>query len=465
MGAGARPSGARAHRLGEDVLYAVGVLIFAFGLLGSIALHEIGHMVPAKKFGVKVTQYMVGFGTTLWSRKKGDTEYGVKAVPLGGYIRMIGMVPPRAEGKRSRWPRRMATAVEEFRSVSRAEVKPEDEARQFYRLTPGKKMIVMLGGPTMNLVIWAVLSVILLSTLGQKNPTNTVQSVAQCVVAANSSDVSSDTCPATAPSSPAAKAGLQPGDVIEAINGTPVQKWSQAVSIIENSANKTLTLTVRRNGADQTLAVTPVENTKYANDTGTKTKVAGYIGIGTALRYQPLAIGEVPGQLVSQVAQGLHAIGSYPSKISSLFGTVFEGKPRDVNGAIGVVGIGRLGGDITQSSQLDAQDKAYFLVSLLAGVNLLLFFFNLLPLLPLDGGHVAGALVEAVKRGLARLRERRVAGVGAVSTGGERPPKRKPIYVDTAQMLPIMYGIASILVVITLLVVYADIVDPIRLGS
>src|SRR5882762_2758189 len=110
-------------------MYALGVLVFAFGLLLSIALHEIGHMVPAKKFGVKVTQYMVGFGPTIFSRKRGDTEYGIKAIPLGGYIRMIGMVPPRADGKQSRWPRRMATAVEEFRQVSRAEVRPEDSER------------------------------------------------------------------------------------------------------------------------------------------------------------------------------------------------------------------------------------------------------------------------------------------------------------------------------------------------
>ena len=158
------------------LLYTLGVLIFAFGLLLSIALHEIGHMVPAKKFGVKVTQYMVGFGPTLWSRRKGDTEYGLKAVPLGGYIRMIGMVPPRADSSRSRWPRRLATAVEEFRQVSRAEVDPQDEHRQFYRLTPGKKMIVMLGGPTMNLLIFLVLFIVLITTLGtpQDKPTTTV---------------------------------------------------------------------------------------------------------------------------------------------------------------------------------------------------------------------------------------------------------------------------------------------------
>src|SRR6185312_2476375 len=148
------------------MLYALGVIIFAVGLLLSIALHEVGHMVPAKKFGVKVTQYMVGFGPTLFSRKKGDTEYGIKAIPLGGYIRMIGMVPPRADGKVSRWPRRLATAVEDFRQMSRAEVGPEDEERQFYRLTPGKKMIVMLGGPSMNLLIFLVLFIVLITTLG-----------------------------------------------------------------------------------------------------------------------------------------------------------------------------------------------------------------------------------------------------------------------------------------------------------
>src|ERR1700709_2029839 len=132
------------------VLYALGVIVFAVGLLLSIAPHEIGHMVPAKKFGVKVTQYMVGFGPTVWSRKRGDTEYGIKSIPLGGYIRMIGMVPPaRADGRRSRWPRRVSSAIEDFRQVSRDEVKSKaDEPRQFYRLTPGKKMIVMLGGPS-----------------------------------------------------------------------------------------------------------------------------------------------------------------------------------------------------------------------------------------------------------------------------------------------------------------------------
>jgi len=443
------------------VLYLVGVLIFAFGLLASIALHEIGHMVPAKKFGVKVTQYMVGFGPTLWSRKRGDTEYGVKAVPLGGYIRMIGMVPPRPDGSRSRWPRRMATAVEDFRSVSRAEVKPEDSEREFYRLTPGKKMIVMLGGPTMNLIIYVVLTILLLSVLGQKNPTTTVDSITKCVVAANSADAASDTCPTTAPASPAYAAGLQPGDKIESINGTHIGSWNDAVKIIEGAAGQHLTMTVRRDGEDLALPITPVQNVKYANADGTKTKEAGYLGVSAREGYLPLAATQIPGEIVSQFAQGLRALGSYPSKIGSLWGTVFEGKKRDPAGAIGVVGIGRLGGQVADSHQLDTQDKIFFLTELLATVNLLLFFFNLLPLLPLDGGHVAGALVEAAKRGRARLRSRAQVG----PDGSIVATKRQPIYVDTAQMLPIMYAVASVLVLITLLVVYADIVKPVNIGG
>src|SRR5579875_1337794 len=182
------------------LLYTVGVLVFALGLLLSIALHEVGHMVPAKKFGVKVTQYMVGFGPTLWSRKKGDTEYGIKSIPLGGYIRMIGMVPPRSAGRRSRWPRRLSTAIEDFRQVSRSEVQPGDEPREFYRLTPGKKMIVMLGGPCMNLLIYLVLTIILLMTLGMPHyaVSTQISAVSKCVVPASSRHANDTKCPPNA---------------------------------------------------------------------------------------------------------------------------------------------------------------------------------------------------------------------------------------------------------------------------
>ncbi len=444
------------------MLYALGVIIFAVGLLLSIALHEVGHMVPAKNFGVKVTQYMVGFGPTIWSRKRGDTEYGIKSVPLGGYIRMIGMVPPRADGKSSRWPRRMVTAIEEFRSVSRAEVVPADEARQFYRLTPGKKMIVMLGGPSMNLVIYLVLTVILLLSMGLpgRQASTTVSVVSKCVVPATAPAARASDC--SKANSPAALAGLATGDRIQSVDGAKITTWDQLVSLVEPSAGKTLDVVVLRDGRAVALSITPVRNLKYVGDSTTRTKEAGFLGISPTneVVYQPKSILDVPGQIGSQLNVGVHALASYPAKLHNLWQTVFEGKTRDPQGAIGVVGIGRIGGQIADSHQASLKDKTYTLISLLASVNLLLFLFNLLPLLPLDGGHVAGAIVEAAKRGRARLAQRRARRIDP-----DLPRTRPQIFVDTAQMLPVMYGVASVLILVTLLTLYADIVNPISIGG
>jgi membrane-associated protease RseP (regulator of RpoE activity) len=440
------------------VLYTLGVLIFGFGLLLSIALHEIGHLSWAKRFGVKVTQYMVGFGPTLWSHRRGETEYGVKAIPLGGYIRMIGMVPPRPDGKVSRWPRRLATAVEDFRQISRAEVQPGDEDRQFYRLTPGKKMIVMLGGPCMNLLIFLVLFVVLITTLGtpHADTTTTVKSVMECVVPANSPDANATSCPPDAARTPAL-GKLRPGDAFESIDGTKITSWDQLTGIIQASADKPLSIVVRRDGHDVSLTITPTRNRNY--DAQGKLATVGFLGFEprTHRYYATVPVSGIPGQIGKEIDLGVSALGRYPEKIHSLWQTVFEGKKRDPNGAVGVVGIGRISGDYARSNLLSVKDKVFVLLNLLAGINLLLFFFNLLPLLPLDGGHVAGALVESVKRGRARLRARRQA-----RAGGGAVPARPQIFVDTAAMLPVMYAVASVIVVLTLLTLYADIVKPIN---
>jgi membrane-associated protease RseP (regulator of RpoE activity) len=328
-------------------------------------------------------------------------------------------------------------------------------------------MVVMLGGPTMNLVIFLVLFTILLLTLGKPHTHQTTQvaSVEKKVVCADPTRAQKDLCPSTPINAPAF-GKLQPGDKILSVDGTAVTSWNQLVSMIEPAAGRQLTIVVDRAGTDVTLTVTPVTNVKYANDTGTQTKVAGFLGIGAveARNYVPLSLGAVPGAIGSDIKIGVDALGKYPQKIHSLWQTVFEGKPRDINGAVGVVGIGRISGDYASSDLLSLQDKVFLLINLLASVNLLLFFFNLLPLLPLDGGHVAGAIAEATKRGWARLRARQEPAVVGADGQLVTAPRRQ-IFVDTASMLPVMYAVASVLVLLTLLTLYADIVKPINVGG
>lgn len=428
------------------MLFALGVVAFAIGLMLSIALHELGHLSFAKRYGVKVTQYMVGFGPTLWSRRRGETEYGIKAIPMGGYIRMTGMVPP-AKTATSRWPRKMAEAVEDFRKTSRDEVLPGEEHRQFYRLPVRKRVLIMLGGPMVNLAIYVVLMAIVLCGIGMQTLTNKVASVAECVVPATSTAASSGACPVEATAAPAAGV-LQAGDEIVAIDGKRTDSWDDTVSVIEKSAGVPLTLSIKRDGEQFDVVVTPVANTKYRDSTGTETKTVGMIGVSSSVEFQRMSVVDLPGELLSQLAEGAKRLAALPARVWDLFGTVFNGEPRDPEGAVGVVGLGRIGGEIASTSQFDVLEKVQFLLGLIASLNLLLFLFNMLPLLPLDGGHVAGALYEGARRSVAKLRRRPDPGA-----------------VDTAQMLPLIYGVATVMIGVSVLVLWADIVSPISLFS
>ncbi len=426
------------------MLFALGVLVFALGLLVSIALHEVGHLVPAKRFGVKVTQYMVGFGPTVLSRRRGETEYGLKAIPMGGYIRMIGMVPPAKAG--SRWPRRMASLVEDFRRTARDEVRPDDRNRQFYLLSAPKRVVIMMGGPLVNLALYVILMTTVLCAIGTQQLSNTLGSVSQCIVPATAAIPADGSCPAGAPDSPANEAGLQAGDTILSIDGVPTGEWADTVAVIERSAGVPLTMEVRRDGERRTLTVTPVENTKYVDGSATETTTVGMIGASSTYEFRRMSLLDVPAELGSQFAEGAKRLAGLPMRVWELLGTVFHGDPRDPEGAVGVVGLGRIGGEIASTSQIETLEKVQFLLALLASLNLLLFLFNMLPLLPLDGGHVAGAVYEGARRTLARLRRR-----------------PDPGHVDTAQMLPVMYAVASVMIVVSLLILYADIVSPIKL--
>ena len=223
------------------LLFIGGVVFVAVGIALSIALHEVGHLLPAKLFNVRVTRYMIGFGPTLWSRKKGETEYGVKAIPAGGYVAMVGMYPPNpVDGSvRPSSTGMFQTIATEARSAAHEEVGPEDANRVFYKLPVWKKIIIMLGGPFMNLLIGVVLMGVLLMGFGTAQATTTLSEVNACQVAFGEpapTDLSNCT------KTPAAAAGLQPGDTIKSFDGKDVTDWTAFTDAVRASAGKTVSL-------------------------------------------------------------------------------------------------------------------------------------------------------------------------------------------------------------------------------
>lgn len=437
------------------LLFVLGVVIVLVGLVVSIGLHEIGHLVPAKRFGVKVGQYMIGFGPTVWSRKFGETEYGVKAIPLGGYISMAGMFPPARKGGKARTASTgfFDTLVQDARTVSRDGVPVGDEERVFYKLPVPKRIVVMLGGPVMNLVLAFVFFTIVLCGFGIPQSTTTIGTVSECIVPAGSTQTE---CAADDPAAPAAEAGLRPGDRILAIGGEPIEVYSDSSAIITAAAGEELEFTIERDGEELTLPVTPLLTERPVLDADgspvigpdgeVETREVGFIGIGYATQTVSQPVTAVPGYVLDSAGRIGYAIITLPGRVADLAVSTFGGSERDPNGIIGVVGIGRLAGEITSLDTLPVADRAAGVLSLLGGLNLALFLFNLIPLLPLDGGHVAGAIWEAIRRGWARLFRR---------------PDPGP--VDVAKLIPLTMAISGVLAVLTVFVLFADIVNPISI--
>ncbi len=453
------------------LLFILGVAVVIVGLALSIGLHEIGHLVPAKLFGVKVTQYMIGFGPTLWSRHKGETEYGVKAIPLGGYISMIGMFAPAKpggaareastgffqtlvqEGAPEKKPGALATMVEDARQASAETIGHGEDHRAFYRLPVWKRVIVMLGGPFMNLVIAVVLFAILLMGFGTAQVSTTLGSVNECVLSATSER---QTCAAGDEESPGAAAGLKPGDRLVSINGTAIDSWAQSTEIIRESPGTPLDVVVERGGTDLSLVVTPKLSERYATDADGQivkdaegnqvTTEVGFVGIGAAgelVRQPASAVLPLVGENIVGV---VHIILNLPQRLIDVANAAFGPGERDPNGPISVVGVGRLAGEIASIDTIPVVEKVASMLSLLASVNIALLVFNLIPLMPLDGGHVAGALWEGIRKAWAKLFK-----------------KPSPGPVDTAKLMPVTFAVVIVLGGMSLLLIYADIVKPISL--
>ena len=258
------------------------MLLFAVGLLASVAIHEFGHFYPARKFGVRVSQFMVGFGPTLFSRKRGETEFGIKAIPLGGYVRIIGMLPPKPELTRGPFK----NLINQTRSTSMADIRESDSGRTFYQLHPAKKLVVMLGGPVMNLVTAVVLLFIAFVLIGTPQPTTKVAEVINCLPTAITQ---SNSCEADAELSPAAKIKLQPADQILAIDNIATDDWDQLVSAIDAAAGQRVVLKLLRGEFTSSVSVevadisTAGKQDGYDEMIGDTVDLTGSFGPTTAL--------------------------------------------------------------------------------------------------------------------------------------------------------------------------------------
>lgn len=437
------------------LLYILGIVVVLLGIAVSIGLHEIGHLVPAKLFGVRVGQYMIGFGPTLFSRTRGETEYGIKAIPLGGYISMAGMYPPAREGGRARTASTgfFDTMVQDARSASADTVPIGSENRVFYKLPIWKRIIIMLGGPFMNLVIAVVLFGVVLSGIGVEGASTTIGTVSACVLPSTSSRT---VCGSTDDVAPAAAAGIKPGDTILKINGAAITSWAQASTLIRSSAAQPLEIQIRRGGKTIDLAATPVLSTQYVTDSSgaivkdaqgkAETHQVGILGVTSASELQPQPLTAVLPVVGANIGADVHLILNLPSRLVDVAKAAFGTGPRDPNGPISVVGVGRIAGEVTATQTSPFLQRMSYLLGLIASVNVALMVFNLVPLMPLDGGHVAGALWEGIRRRTAKLFKRRDPGP-----------------VDIARLIPLTFAVVIILGAMSVLLIYADIVKPITL--
>ncbi|MDA2993548.1 MAG: M50 family metallopeptidase [Actinomycetota bacterium] len=378
----------------------LGILAFIFALLFSVMIHEFGHYLTARRYGMRVSEFFLGFGTRLWSRQRGETEFGIKAIPAGGYCRIEGMTPDD-------------------------EMPDGEEGRAFYRASAGKKLIVLGAGSFLHFVLGYILLFILLAGVG----VNQVLPVIDTVV----------------PNSAAAAAGFQKGDEIIAIDGDRDTKWQNQLDKIRNSQGSELTFTINRGGAEIDISAAP-RMTEIED--GSSRFVLGIINEFGSKRLGPVtSISESADLTWTFISASTKALVQLPTKIPALWAQTFGGEERDENGLVGVVGVARVSGQVTSSGALTTSEQIGTFILIVASLNIFVGLFNLLPILPLDGGHMAVAIADALRAFIARLRGRPA-----------------PAAIDLKVLTPITAVVFVVLASLTLLLLIADIFNPIFLN-
>jgi len=428
--------------------YAFGIFLFAFGILFAVCLHEAGHMATAKFFGMRVTRYFVGFGPTLWSFRRGETEYGVKALPFGGFVKIVGMTPTEDD-------------------IDETTGKPgSQDPRAMWRFPVWKRTIVMTAGSITHFILAVVVLWIMFVFVGIPDNTKLdqgparVAEVASCVAPTYAYDPATKApkpCdPATDPKSPASQIGLQPGDVVTALDGTPTPTSASMRDQLRSLAGKNVAVTVKRGDSTftKTALIPDVLRIKSGvaktadQITDSDLERGGMLGISIDIRTTDLPVihygpvdgigktGTMVGMMVTRTFESLKQI---PERVPNLLGAI-AGHQRDPETPVSVVGASRIGGELFQLGDWTS------MLLLFATLNLFFGIFNLFPLLPMDGGHIAISWFERVRSWIAAKR-------------GRPDPGR----VDYLKLAPLTMGVIGILGVFVLLTVTADIVNPISI--